>query len=188
MTRIAVCAYSHIKTSINRWWSAVLCTRQFCSNVPCSGSRVSELADRQSQNCSVRSACKIIFKVVCDWWSANSLTRDPLYGTLEQNWCVRKTAEHQRLVETSIREYVRIAIRVMGRHPYYVELIYDRKLRAITVRYCIAVNTTAADVFNSGPCSLSLINHVEWTKTYALCKGEFPLRASCVTSFITSRN
>jgi len=30
---------------------------------------------------------------------------------------------------------------------------------------------------NSGPCSLSLINHVVWTKTCALCKSEFPLSA-----------
>jgi len=32
------------------------------------------------------------------------------------------------LIETSIREYARTAIRVMGRHPY-IELIYDKKLR-----------------------------------------------------------
>jgi len=57
----------------------------------------------------------------------------------------------------------------------------------ITIRYYNAVNTTVAGVFNSGP-SLSLINYVEWTKTCALCKDEFPLSASCVTSFITSRN
>jgi len=64
MTRIAVrSAYLRIEASTNRC-SAVLCTRQFCYNVLCSGSRVSELADRQSQNRSVRSACKIIFKVV----------------------------------------------------------------------------------------------------------------------------
>jgi len=49
--------------------------------------------------------------------SANSLPRDPLHGTLEQNWRVHKTAEHQRLVEASIRQYTRKAIRVMGRHP-----------------------------------------------------------------------
>jgi len=47
----------------------------------------------------------------------NPLTRDPLHGTVEQNWRVRKTAEHQRLVEASIREYARTVIRVMGRHP-----------------------------------------------------------------------
>jgi len=57
----------------------------------------------------------------------------------------------------------------------------------ITIRYYIAVNTAAAGVFNSGPCSLSLINHVKWTKTY-LCKCEFSLSALCVTLFIMSRN
>jgi len=48
----------------------------------------------------------------------------------------------------------------------------------ITVRYYIAVNTTAAGVLNSGPGSLSLINHVEWTKMCALYKSEFPRYAS----------
>jgi len=47
--RIAVRAYSRIEASINRWYSTVLRTRQFCSNVPCSGPRVSELTDRKSQ-------------------------------------------------------------------------------------------------------------------------------------------
>jgi len=27
---------------------------------------------------------------------------------------------------------------------------------------------------------MALINHVEWIKTCALCKGKFPLNASCV--------
>jgi len=49
MTRITVCAYSRIEILTNRWCSAVLRTRQFCSNVLCSGSRVSELTVRQSQ-------------------------------------------------------------------------------------------------------------------------------------------
>jgi len=35
----------------------------------------------------------------------NPLTRDPLHETVEQNCCVRKTAEHQRLIEASIRAY-----------------------------------------------------------------------------------
>jgi len=116
MTRIAVCAYSRIEISTNHWCSIVLRMRQFCFNVPCSGSRISELMDRQSQNPSVRSACKIIFKVVCDWRFTNSLMRDPLHGTLEQNWRVRKTTEHQWLVEASICEYACTAIHVMGRH------------------------------------------------------------------------
>jgi len=112
MTRVAVRAYSRIEVSTNRWCSAVLRTRQFCSTVPCSGSRVSGLADYQS-----RITLNIILQAdltegFCDWWSANPLTRDPLHGTVEQNWRVRKTAEHQRLVETSIREYARTAIRV----------------------------------------------------------------------------
>jgi len=67
MTRIVVRAYSRIEASTNRWYSVVLyMSCQFCSNVPCSESHVSELADRQLQNRSVRSACKIKFKVVCD--------------------------------------------------------------------------------------------------------------------------
>jgi len=117
MMRIVVRAYSCIEASTNRWCSAVLCTRQFCSTVPCSGSRVSGLADYQS-----RITLNIILLAdltgFCDWRSANPLTRDPLHGTVEQNWRVRKTAEHQRLVEASIREYARTAIRVMGRHPH----------------------------------------------------------------------
>jgi len=104
MTRIAVRAYSRIEATTNRWCSTVLRTHQFCSTVPCSGSRVSGLADRQSQNPSVRFVCKIIFKVIRDWQSANPLTHDPLHGTIEQNWRVRKTVEHQRLVEASIRD------------------------------------------------------------------------------------
>jgi len=40
MTRIAVRAYSRIEVLTNRWCSVVLRTRQFCSNVLCSRSRV----------------------------------------------------------------------------------------------------------------------------------------------------
>jgi len=32
------------------------------------------------------------------------IKHDPLHGTVEQNWRVRKTAKHQWLVEASIRD------------------------------------------------------------------------------------
>jgi len=84
MTRIAVHAYSRIEAS---------------TAIPTFYLRVnfvlkSHAADRQSQNRSVRSACKIIFKVVYDWRSANSLTRDPLHGTLELRYANTRVQQY----------------------------------------------------------------------------------------------
>jgi len=76
---------------------------------------------------SFRFACKIIFKIVSDWRSANSLMRGPPHGTLEQNWRVRNTAEYQRLIEASIHEYARTAIRVMWRHPEFRPCVRERE-------------------------------------------------------------
>jgi len=52
----------------------------------------------------------------------------------------------------------------------YVGLIYDRKSRDY---YCKILHrckhSCRARLYYSRPCSLSLINHIEWTKTCALC-------------------
>jgi len=55
-------------------------------------------------------------------------------------------------------------------HRNYVGLIYDRKLRRCK-------HSCHGRLYYSGPCSLSLINHVEWTKTCVLCNASYGDRA-----------
>lgn len=54
-------------------------------------------------------------------------------------------------------------------HRDYVGLIYDRKSRDYYSKILHRCKHSCRGLYYSGPCSLSLINHVEWTKTCTLC-------------------